>query len=341
MSGFRIDPEDTSTPSRLSLAAVVPAADRPPTLARCTSALLGGDRLPDELIVQREPAGAGPAAARNAGASRVATDVLVFVDSDVEAHPDALARIERHLAADPGLAAVFGAYDDEPAAPGLTSRFRNLLHHHVHSSSPGEAETFWAGLGAVRREAFEAAGGFDAERFPRASVEDVELGMRLRERGARVLLDPQIRGRHLKAWTLLTMVRTDFARRGVPWMRLLLGERRRGAAALNLGARHRASAAATVLLALATLARRPRLALGSLLTVLALNRGFYGLLGRRGGLRLLLAGIPLHLVHQLTAVASVPVAIVLHLADPATRPPPRGPGDLVPAPGGPPTGGRR
>lgn len=298
----------------LSLAAVVPATDDPPTLSRCAAALRAGRRRPDTLIVQRTPAGAGPAAARNAGASGLEADILVFVDSDVEVHADALARIERSFAEDPALVALFGAYDDAPGAPGLTSRFRNLLHHHVHVSSAGEAETFWAGIGAIRRGAFEASGGFDAERFPAPSVEDVELGMRLRDRGARLRLDPNIRGRHLKAWTLSTMVQTDFWRRGVPWVRLLL-RRGRGGAALNLGPRHRASAAATLTIAFATLARRPRLALVSLLAVLVLNRDFYALLGRCGGPRLLLAGIGLHLVHQLTAVASVPVALTLHLRD--------------------------
>lgn len=298
----------------LTLAAIVPATDDPPTLGRCTAALAAGERAPDELVIERRPHGEGPAAARNAAAAATEADVLVFVDADVEAHADALARIERRLLADPGLAAVFGAYDEEPAAPGLTSRFRNLLHHHVHVSSPGEAETFWAGLGAVRREAFEAAGGFDAERFPGPSVEDIELGLRLRARGERIVLDPQIGGRHLKAWTPLSMVRTDFARRGVPWTRLLL-EGGGGRGALNLGWGQRVSALASLLVVAAALARRPRAASAALLATLGLNRRFYALLARRGGTSLLAAGVPLHLLHQLTAVAAVPAAFVLHLRD--------------------------
>lgn len=297
-----------------TLAAVVPASDAAPALGRCVAALEAGDRPPDQLIVQRDPAGCGPAAARNAGAARCDADVLVFVDSDVEVHREALARLERRFAAEPGLAAVFGAYDDDPAARALTSRFRNLLHHHVHVSAAGEAETFWAGLGAVRRADFEEVGGFDAERYPHPSVEDIELGTRLRRHGSRVLLDPAIRGRHLKAWTPWSMVRTDFARRGVPWARLVLrggGSR----SALNLGRRHRASALAAIGLAAAVLGRRPRIVISSLLAMLVLNRSFYALLARRGGAPLLVAGVCLHVLHQLTAVASVPVAVALHLRD--------------------------
>ena len=71
------------------------------------------------------------------------------------------------------------------------SAFRNLLHHHVHQQAAGPATTFWAGLGAVRREAFLASAGFDAERYPVPSIEDIELGMRLAPTAARIGLDPR------------------------------------------------------------------------------------------------------------------------------------------------------
>lgn len=304
-------PGRDSTPT---LGVVIPATDRPPTLQRCLAALEAGARKPDSVVVMAKPEGAGPAAARNLGAAGCAADVLVFVDSDVEVHPEALALIERRFVADPDLAALFGAYDDDPAHPALTSRYRNLLHHHVHAEGAGEAETFWAGLGAVRREQFEAVGGFDADLFPQPSVEDVELGMRLRRDGARIVLDPQVRGRHLKGWTPASMVRTDFGRRGVPWARLLLREGS-DSTALNLGWRRRASAAASVLLLGSLLARRPRLAAAALAANLALDRDLYALLARRGGIRLLLAGIGLHQLHQLAAAASVPAAVVLEAMD--------------------------
>ena len=301
-----------------TLAVVVPATDRPPTLARCLAALRAGTRAADEVIVQEDPPGAGPAAARNLAAGRCEADVLVFVDSDVEVHPDALEPIARRFSEDPELTALFGAYDDEPADPALTSLYRNLLHHHVHSTAAGEAETFWAGLGAVRREAFEASGGFDADRFPEASVEDIEFGMRLRRSGAKILLDPEICGRHLKAWTPLRMLHTDFARRGVPWMRLLLRDKD-DSTTLNLSRQRRLSALASVALITGLLSNRPRLAAAAMVAGLVLDRDLYALLARRGGPRLLVAGIALHVLHLLTAAASVPVAAALHLRERAAR----------------------
>jgi GT2 family glycosyltransferase len=281
------------------LSAIVPATDAPPTLERCLAAIATADEPPEEVIVVDEADRPGPAAARNEGASRATGDVLVFVDADIEPHRDAFTRLRAAFAADPGLDALFGAYDDDPADPGLVSRFRNLLHHHVHVEGAGPAETFWAGLGAIRRSAFP---GFDAERYPTASVEDVELGLRLTAGGARIVLDPRVQGRHLKGWTLATMIHTDFARRGLPWTELLL-ERGRGCTALNLGPRHRLSALA----ALGLLARRPRLA--SAAALLVLNRRFYALLLRREGPARAAAGVGLHTVHHLTGVAAAATAL--------------------------------
>jgi Glycosyl transferase family 2 len=284
---------------------VVPATDRPPTLERCLDAIRRATNPPEELIAVTEPAGLGPAEARNAGAERTSADIVAFVDSDVIVHEDAFTRIRGAFAhAEPELVAVFGSYDDEPPDPGVVSGFRNLLHHHVHQTSAGRVRTFWAGLGAVRRPAFLTAGGFDAARYPDSSIEDVELGMRMADGGGVIVLDPAVQGKHLKSWTLVGTVRTDFARRGVPWVQLLL-ERRTLSSELNLGWRHRASAAASVLAFTAVVARRPRAAAAAALALVALNGPFYGLLLRRRGPAQAAIGVGLHAVHHIVGAASV------------------------------------
>ena len=300
-----------TAPPSPTLAVVVPATDAPPTLDRCVAAIRGSTLPPDELAVQRSPAGAGPGLARNIGVAATRSELIVFVDADVVVHPDALARIESAFRDDPQLGALFGSYDDRPAAPGAVSRFRNLLHHHVHTTSAGPAETFWAGLGAVRRDAFDAVGGFDARRFPVASIEDIDLGMRLGVAGTPIRLDASIRGTHLKRWSLAAMVRTDLLRRGVPWARLLL-ETQRPSRSLNLSPRHRASAVAAFGLAAAGVARRPLAGGLAAVAIVALNRRFYGLLRRRGGFALAAAGLPLHVVHHLTATAALGLAALEH-----------------------------
>ena len=296
----------------VTLSCVVPATNRPVTLEQALAAIRAAVDPPEELIVIEEPSLAGPAEARNDGARRATGDVLVFVDSDVVVHEDAFQRLRAAFDADPDLVAVFGSYDDAVATSGAVAGFRNLLHHHVHQRSGGKAQTFWAGLGAVRRDAFLAADGFDADRYPVPSIEDIELGGRLAAAGCRILLDPALQGTHLKEWRLPDMVKTDFAQRGVPWVELLL-ERRELPATLNLGWRERASAAASVAAAVSLLRHKPAGAVIALGSLVALNRDFYGLLARRQGSHRAAIGVGLHAIHHLTAAAAVPAGVIVYL----------------------------
>ncbi|MGE0452013.1 MAG: glycosyltransferase [Vicinamibacteria bacterium] len=74
------------------------------------------------FLLERSGRRRGPAAARNAGVRRAAGDVLLFLDSDVLVQPDLVARVSEAFARDPGLSAVFGSYDDDPADRSLVSR---------------------------------------------------------------------------------------------------------------------------------------------------------------------------------------------------------------------------
>src|SRR5262249_31411505 len=175
--------------------------------------------------------------------------------------------------------------------------YRSLLHHYVHQHGSDEASTFWAGCGAVRRDAFRAVGGFD-EGWAWRSIEDIELGYRLRRAGYRVRLDKELRGTHLKAWTLGNMVRTDVLLRAAPWTRLI----RQSATLptdLNLGIGQRLSVAlvgiATLCLPLTLLSRSLALVVATTLAVVvAINRPLYRFFYRQRGLLFALACIPLH-----------------------------------------------
>lgn len=176
----------------------------------------------------------GPAVARNRGAAQASGDILLFVDTDVVAAPDSLSGMVAFLETHPEIAAVFGAYDLEPAEPSFMSQYKNLSHACVHEMGNSEASTFWAGLGAMRAEAFRKVGGFD-ERFDRPAAEDIDLGYRVKISGHRLRLDPQFRGKHLKRWTVINSIVTDIQARGVPWTQLLY---RYGALANDLNLRH-------------------------------------------------------------------------------------------------------
>ncbi len=293
--------------------AIIPATDGPVTLDRCLSAIRAAADPPEEVIVVDGPPGMGPAAARNAGAARAAGSILVFVDSDVEVHRDAFTRIRAAFAREPELAAVFGSYDDLPSLHGLVSTFRNMLHHYVHQTSGGLATTFWAGLGAVRRESFVAVDGFDDWRFRSPSVEDIELGLRLAGAGGLIRLDPEIQGTHLKRWRLHAMLLTDLVYRGMPWTALVL-ERGPRAARLNLRGSHGVAALAFTLAVATLIGRRPRLAIPLAAAYLAINSPFYALVARHRGRKGGSAAVALLALHNLSSLGSAPLGVAAFLA---------------------------
>ena len=190
-----------------------------------------------------------------------------------------------------------------PPLPGVVSRYRNLLHHFVHQNGNSEASTFWAGCGAIRRSVFEEIGGFDEKRFSRPSIEDIELGYRLRNAGYRIMLDKGLQGTHLKHWSFCSMVRTDIVYRAIPWSRLIV-ETKEAPNDLNLKRGQRASfilaALACAFLALAVI-RLEWLAVSivAFVGVIALNRKLYMFFFRQHGFFFSAACILLHLLYYL------------------------------------------
>ena len=264
----------------------------------------------------------GPAFARNVGANVATGDVLVFVDSDVAVSRTALSQFASLFEREPDIGAAFGAYDTSPRAPGVVSQYRNLLHHYVHCTNAGRASTFWAGCGAVRRKLFFEVGGFDADRFPRPQMEDIELGHRLVAHGVQIVLRPAIQGTHLKAWTIGTGLVTDFRDRAVPWMRLLLkrgpfGEARE----LNVQPREKVLTAFAGLSALALLVSPftgrafAIISAGCCAIVVAGNAPLLRWFARERGTGFAVMIIPLRMAYYLSNAMAVATAVALHLRE--------------------------
>jgi glycosyltransferase involved in cell wall biosynthesis len=309
------------------LSVIVPAHQAQPILRRCLDGLAASDLSRErwELIVVDDAstdetslvaaeyadtvvrlAGKphGPAFARNRGYEASRGEILVFVDADVIVHRDALSRLAAAMEGLTEPASVFGSYDDRPEAQTLVSQYRNLLHHFVHQQNAGPAETFWAGLGAIRADVFAELGMFDEWTYARPQIEDIELGRRLRRAGHQVVLDPAIQGTHLKHWTLKGTLTADFQYRGVPWMWLIIQEGTpESAHALNVRFRERLC---TVLvfagvvfpvLGLIFGERWPLITGGAALAAaIAMNLRFYLFLARIRGVMFAAAAVPLHLL---------------------------------------------
>ncbi|HVQ31290.1 MAG TPA: glycosyltransferase [Vicinamibacteria bacterium] len=314
-----------SAPSPLRVSAIVPARDAAPTLAvvlpalraalpRDAELLVVDDGSADDTATAAEGCGArvlrcsdgrGPAAARNRGARDAAGDLLLFVDADCRPQDDAVALLVRAFD-DPAVAAAFGSYDDRPAVRTTVSLYKNLAHHFVHQRSAEDASTFWAGLGAVRRDAFRASGGFD-ETYARPSIEDVDLGYRLKAAGHRIRLVKAAQATHLKRWTLGSWLVSDLRDRALPWARLLRSGRSLPRS-LNFTPGDRVASALVglgwVLLACAALSGAPgrSVLLGGAVLALAasvaLDLPFFRFMARQVSFGFAIAAAGLHVVHR-------------------------------------------
>lgn len=323
-------------PARVAaITVVIPVRDGARYIAMCLQAIQESSVLPAEVLVVddgsrdasadvarkcgarvlRLSESRGPAAARNRGAHAAAQPVLLFLDADVLVHQNAIELVDDAFSCDRALDALFGAYDDAPSAAGMVSEYRNLLHHFTHCTAQGNAWTFWAGCGAIQRRLFSHCGGFD-ESYRTPSVEDIELGLRLSQAGARIRVIPQIQVCHMKRWTLGGMIRTDICHRAWPWSRLLLRSRRLPAD-LNLGWRQRAGALfawVAVGLGAAGFVRPGALAaaLAATVAVAFLNWPFFRFLGRARGWSFALRAFPLHALYLLYSSATFAAATVAH-----------------------------
>jgi len=167
------------------------------------------------------PQNLGFAGAGNEGYRRARADYLLFLNSDVEASPDALEHLCRFMDAHPVAAAAGGKLIGADgsvqrgfnvrAFPTLTSAAFEILmvdkvfprnrvsrNQRMLDFSYGEVAEVDQPAGAcllVRKRVFETVGLFD-ERFYPAWFEDVDLCLRLRHNGSPIFFVPDAVFRH-------------------------------------------------------------------------------------------------------------------------------------------------
>lgn len=330
-----------------TISVIIPVYNGGMNFRRCLSALAQADPPPTEIIVVADgdtdgsrqvaesfgaqvliiPVSGGPARARNLGARTAQGEILFFVDADVTIHPDAVGQVSaafRYEPDSPELSpserspvAVFGSYDDAPDAPNFLSQYKNLFHHYVHQMAQEEASTFWGACGAIRRDVFLAVGGFD-EGYRQPSIEDIELGYRLTRAGHRIRLHKSLQVKHLKRWSLVSLLKTDFLRRALPWTELILRDDR-FVNDLNLRLSSRISVILTYGLLGALVGTawwRGSLVIAGMLIVLllVLNAAPYRFFWRKRGLRFALQVIPWHWLYFFYSGLAFGVGFLKHYA---------------------------
>jgi mycofactocin system glycosyltransferase len=226
--------------SEVGVTVVIPVKDEPAGLQRLLAALPDvpvvvvddGSATPvaaaNATVIRREQAG-GPGVARMVGLAAVETDLVAFIDADVEPGPNFLTDLIGHFA-DPAVVAV---------APRVRSRVgSSVIERYEADFSPLDLGAKPANVGPrrptsyvptaafiARRTAIDDVGGFDPGlRFG----EDVDLVWRLVHAGGTVRYDPTVAVAH------------DPRRTGAAW----LGQRMAyGSSAPKLAQRHGADVA--------------------------------------------------------------------------------------------------
>ena len=325
-------------PSPLTIAVIVPVYNGGAKFRASLDSIRRTEPPPDELIVvgdgdtdgssqyaeaagisvHRFPTPGGPGRSRNLGASSAKSDILFFVDADVTVPEDVIRRVKEIFAQHTEIAAIIGSYDDEPREPNFLSQYRNLLHHYVHQNGREEASTFWGACGAIRRDVFLTMGGFD-ETYIKPSIEDIELGYRLKKAGHTIRLCKSLQVKHWKRWTVASMVQADFFQRALPWTQLI--HRSRGFVNdLNIGMSGRASVMLMFALLIALLLSpwKPLLLVGAAVMGLMLfifNVRLYRFFLEKRGLRFAVQAIPWHWLYFVYSGAAFAIGTLRHLVD--------------------------
>jgi GT2 family glycosyltransferase len=179
--------------------------------------------VPPGVATVRLPENVGVAAGRNAGAAACTGDVVLFLDDDGW-YPDP--RVGQHVAsrfaADPGLAVLSFRVVDPEGGPGARWHVPRL-----RASDPGRSSvvtTFAGGACAIRRSAYQEAGGQAAEFF--YGHEETDMAWRLLDLGYRLEYDAEAltchpalpNARHASWYRLDGRNRVLLARRNLPWL---------------------------------------------------------------------------------------------------------------------------
>jgi GT2 family glycosyltransferase len=163
----------------------------------------------------------GFAAAINQAFQATDTPYVLVLNPDVRVLPGAVATLEDFMNAHPKAGAAGGHVNDEylprrfPTVGTLVKENLGLRkvvggEGQPESQLPREVEQAAAAAIMIRRDAFEAVGGFD-ERFYPAWYEDVDFCVRLKERGWEIYFIPKAEFLHEGGYTAVELGSERFA----------------------------------------------------------------------------------------------------------------------------------
>jgi glycosyltransferase involved in cell wall biosynthesis len=220
----------TAMPARPRVSIIIPAHNAERTLAECLTRVFQSTYEDLEVILVDDGSTdgtraiaaefrarvvptegqAGPAAARNLGASVAEGDILFFIDTDVMLRPDSIDRLMRRFA-EGDVDAVCGVQAVDMRHRDLVSQYKNLWIRWTYLRRTDDVPLFYTTAAAIPRILFQQSGGFDPG-YRAPSLEDTAFGQKLARLGLRVRVQPDLEVEHVKRYSLAGLLRTDFLR---------------------------------------------------------------------------------------------------------------------------------
>ncbi len=202
------------------ISVIIPNRNGEKTIGLCLEAIYKSDYHPFEVIVvddQSEDRSvdvirhfpcrlvrlaqhSGAAAARNAGAAESRGAILFFTDADCLLESGTLSvAAAAHARHGTGII-VGGTYTPDPYDTDFYSRFQSLFVNYSETKHQDAADYAAGHAMVIEAGIFRESGGFAAKGLPVA--EDVEFSHRLRRAGHRIVIEPQLRVRHIFGFSL-------------------------------------------------------------------------------------------------------------------------------------------
>jgi glycosyltransferase involved in cell wall biosynthesis len=163
-------------------------------------------KYPCKLVLLENQCGASRA--RNEGVSNCNGTILFFTDADCLLRQETLSIAIDTLTATGEDIILGGTYATSPGDDSFFSHFQAVFINHFETVNIQNPDYIATHAMSLYRRTFELSGGFAEDFLP--ILEDVEFSHRLRRKGFRLVLNPEILVHHIFNFSLMASLRNGF-----------------------------------------------------------------------------------------------------------------------------------
>ncbi len=163
-------------------------------------------RFPCKLIQLKRHSGASRA--RNVGAENSSGDILFFIDADCVLREDTLSIVHKTFSESSSDTIIGGTYTRVPFDRGFFSTFQSVFVNYSETKKTDNPDYIATHAMVIDAHTFKDSGGFREDFLP--ILEDVEFSHRLRKRGYKLHMNPEILVQHIFNYNLIKSLRNGF-----------------------------------------------------------------------------------------------------------------------------------